>query len=89
MANTAQARKRGRQAEQRRIHNQALRSRVRTAVKQVEKAIKAGDANAARTAFKAAVPELDGMVTKKILRKGTAARYKHRLNQRIKGLASG
>lgn len=88
MANTAQARKRARQAERRRERTQALRSRVRTAVKKVEKAIASGDATAARSAFQAAVPELDGMVTKHILHRSTAARYKHRLNQRIKSLAA-
>lgn len=88
VANTAQARKRARQVERRRTRNQALRSRMRTAVKQVEKAIAAGDAGAAQTALKAAVPQIDGLVTKKIIRKATAARYKHRLNKRITALAN-
>lgn len=87
VANTSQARKRARQAEQRRAHNQALRSRVRGAIKKVRKATADGDADAARKAFEAAVPEIDSMANKGVLKKNTAARYKHRLNTRIKGLA--
>ncbi len=86
MANSSQARKRARQAETRREHNQVLRSRVRTAIKKVQKATAAGDREAARGAFQAAVPQIDGMVTKGVLAKNAAARYKHRLNARIKAL---
>ncbi len=43
MANTAQARKRARQAEARRQHNVALRSALRTAIKKVRRAIDAGE----------------------------------------------
>lgn len=84
VANSPQARKRARQSEQRRTHNQALRSQMRTAIKKVKKASDGGDPDAARKAFQAAVPEIDKMVGKGILRKNTAARYKHRLNERIK-----
>lgn len=88
MANTPQARKRARQAEQRREHNKTLRSRLRTAIKKVQKATAGGDAEAARGAFREAVPEIDVMVTKGILKKNAAARYKHRLNERIKRLSA-
>ena len=43
MANSAQARKRARQAETRRKHNASRRSLLRTRIKQVVKAIDAGD----------------------------------------------
>ena len=42
MANTAQARKRARQAEVRRQHNASLKSSLRTALKKVKKAIAGG-----------------------------------------------
>jgi len=87
VANSPQARKRARQSEQRRAHNQALRSRMRTALKKAGKASEASDADQARQAFQAAVPEIDKMVGKGILPKNTAARYKHRINARIKRLA--
>ena len=88
MANSPQARKRARQAEQRRVHNQTLRSRMRTAIKKARAAAASGDAKAASEAFRAAVPTIDSMVGKGILPKNTAARYKHRLNASIKKLAS-
>ena len=50
MANTAQARKRARQAEATRQHNASLKSSLRTAVKKVSKAIGAGDKVAATKA---------------------------------------
>lgn len=88
MANSSQARKRARQAEQRRIHNQALRSSLRTAIKRVRAATAGGDPDAARDAFRKAVPTIDSMVNKGILPKNTAARYKHRLNAKIKNLSA-
>ncbi|MFQ5488871.1 MAG: 30S ribosomal protein S20, partial [Gammaproteobacteria bacterium] len=67
MANSAQARKRARQAEKHRTHNGALRSRMRTIVKKVIKAIAAGDEDQARTAYQAAVPVLDKMARQGII----------------------
>lgn len=88
MANSSQARKRARQSEQRRVHNQTLRSALRTAIKRVRMATTGGDPEAAREAFRKAVPTIDSMVNKGILPKNTAARYKHRLNARIKHLST-
>lgn len=88
MANTAQARKRAHQAETRREHNKTLRSRLRTAIKKVQKATAAGDRETALGAFREAVPEIDALVTRGILKKNAAARYKHRLNNRIKQLSA-
>ncbi len=88
MANSPQARKRARQAEDRRAHNQVLRSRMRTAMKKVLKSVAGGDLDAAREAFKDAVPQIDTMVTKGLLNKNTAARYKRRLNARVKALSA-
>ena len=87
MANSPQARKRAHQAEQRRIHNQTLRSRMRSAIKKVRAAAASGNAQAANEAFRSAVPAIDTMVNKGILPKNTAARYKHRLNASIKKIA--
>jgi hypothetical protein len=47
MANSAQARKRARQAVKQSQHNASLRSELRTAIKKVSKAIEAGDKAAA------------------------------------------
>ena len=87
MANSASARKRARQAEAHRLHNMALRSRMRTFVKKVLKAVNTGDKAAAQTAFKEAMPVIDSSVNKGMIHKNKAARYKSRLNARIKAMA--
>ncbi|MHB8919674.1 MAG: 30S ribosomal protein S20 [Halothiobacillus sp.] len=87
MANTAQAKKRVRQAEQARQRNMALRTRVRTEYKKVLKAIATGSVEQAKTAYQSAQPVIDGMVNKGILAKNTAARRKSTLVARIKALS--
>lgn len=88
MANTAQARKRARQAIKRRSHNMSLRSELRTAIKSVRKAIAGGDKAAAQVAFKAAQGTIDCIADKKIVHKNSAARHKSRLSAAIKRLAT-
>lgn len=87
MANTKQARKRARQASARNAHNTALRSRLRTAIKSVRKAIAAGDKNAATQALRAATGVIDSIADKKIIHKNKAARHKSRLAAALKALA--
>ena len=87
MANIKSAKKRARQNVKRRIHNIALRSRMRTAVKKVLKALAAGDKTTAETSYREAVPEIDRMVTKGLIRKNRAAQYKSRLNNRLRALS--
>ena len=87
MANIQSAKKRARQNVKRRDHNVALRSRMRTAVKKVLKALAAGNKEEAEASFRAAVPEIDRMVTKGLIRKNRAAHYKSRLNARLKALS--
>jgi small subunit ribosomal protein S20 len=87
LANSPQARKRARQAENSRRHNASQRSMVRTYIKRVNAAIAGGDQAIAKQALDAAVPVIDGMVTKGILHKNKAARHKSRLNAQIKSLA--
>ena len=88
MANSPSARKRARQAENRRQHNASLRSMVRTSIKKVIKAIDTKDVEAAKAAFTAAVPVIDRMADKGIIHKNKAARHKSRLNAQIKALAT-
>ena len=87
MANSAQARKRARQAEVRRVHNASARSAMRSAMKKVIKAVASGDKEAAQNAYKAAVPVIDSSCGKGYLHKNTAARYKSRLNTRVRNMA--
>ncbi len=84
MAHSRQAQKRIRQAAGRTERNRARRSRIRTFVKKVEEAISGGDAAAARTALRDAQSELDGGVTKGVLKRNTASRKVSRLSARIK-----
>lgn len=86
MANTAQARKRVRQAEQARQHNMAMRSQVRTAYKAVLKAVQDGDAEQAQSAYRKAQPIIDRMVNKGIYKRNTAARRKATLVRKIKSI---
>lgn len=86
MANTAQARKRARQAEKRRSHNASQRSMVRTYIKRVQSAIAHGDHDAARTALADATPVIDRMADRGIMHKNKAARHKSRLSSAIKAL---
>jgi small subunit ribosomal protein S20 len=88
VANTKQSAKRARQAEVRRRHNVDLRSRMRTSIKAVLKAIQDGNADAASEAYKAAVPQIDTMVNKGLVHKNKAARTKSRLNTQVRSLAS-
>lgn len=87
MANTPQARKRARQNAKRRLHNMALRSRYRTAVKKVRKAIEAGDKAAAQAVFQASMSIIDSIADKGIVHKNKAARHKRRLSAAIKAMA--
>lgn len=87
MANSAQAEKRARQAEKRRQHNAARRSMMRTHIKKVIKAIRAGDKAAAAEAYKEAVPVVDRAANKGLIHANKAARHKSRLNAHIKAMA--
>ena len=87
MANIDSAKKRARQSEVRRSHNASLRSRMRTAVKRVRKAIDDGDKEAARSALRQAASMLDSTAGKGIVHKNMAARNKSRLAAAVKAMA--
>ena len=86
MANSAQARKRARQAVKQRSHNMGLRSTLRTAIKKVRKAIEGGDKAAAQAVFQQSMSVIDSIADKGICHKNTAARNKSRLSAAIKAL---
>lgn len=64
----------------------AMRSRMRTQIKKVIKAIESGDKEAAQASFRQAVPVIDAMTGKGIIHRNKAARHKSRLNKRIAAL---
>ena len=86
MANSAQARKRGRQNEVRRRRNQSARSRLRTNIKKVVRAIRTGDSEAAMAAYREAVPAIDRAAGQGLIHKNKAARHKKRLNAHIRAI---
>lgn len=87
MANTAQAKKRARQAETHRQRNASHRTAFRTAVKKVVSAIEAGDKTKALEIYQAAVPVIDKTAGKDLIKANKAARHKQRLNARIRAMA--
>ncbi len=86
MPNTKTAKKAMRQARRRTLINKARKSRVRTFVRKVERAIAAGDLAAAKEAFRAAQPEIMRGAQKGIMHKNAAARKISRLHRKIKAL---
>lgn len=86
MANSASARKRAHQAEQRRQRNASQRSMMRTRIKATIAAIESADRKAAEEAYKKAVPVLDSSATHGLIKHNKAARHKSRLNARIRAL---
>lgn len=83
----ASGRKRARQDVKLNAANSALRSKFRTAVKGVLKAVQAGDKAKAADAFKAAQSVIDSIADKGMFHKNKAARHKSRLSAKIKALA--
>ena len=69
MANTAQARKRARQAVKLNAHNSSQRSTLRTAIKAVRKAIESGDKASATQVFQASMSVIDRIADKRIIHK--------------------
>ncbi|NYE26755.1 30S ribosomal protein S20 [Pigmentiphaga litoralis] len=87
MANTAQARKRARQAVVRNKHNSSLRSMLRTSIKRVRQAIEAGDKAAATEVFQKTTSVIDRIADKQIIHKNKASRHKSRLASAVKAMA--
>jgi small subunit ribosomal protein S20 len=87
VANSAQARKRARQADTQRAHNTTLRSTLRTAIKKVRAAIDAGNKADAQAVFASSVAVIDRIADKGIIHKNKAARHKSRLSAAVKSIA--
>ena len=83
----ASGRKRVRQDVKLNAANTSLRSKYRTAVKNVEKAVAAGDKEKAKDAFAKAQSIVDTVADKGIFHKNKASRDKSRLSAKVKALA--
>jgi len=86
MANLKSVRKRAKQAIVRRGHNLSLRTEVRTAIKNVKKAVAAGNKDAAAKALLASQRAIDRIVAKGVLHRNAGNRHKSRLAHAIKGM---
>ena len=84
----ASGRKRVRQNTKLNAANTSLRSKYRTAVKNVEKAVAAKDLAKAKDAFALMQSVVDSVADKGIFHKNKAARDKSRLSARVKALAT-
>jgi small subunit ribosomal protein S20 len=83
----ASGRKRARQDVVLNAANSALRSHFRTVIKNVQKAVIAGDKVKAADLFKSAQSVIDSVADKGIFHKNKAARHKSRLSAKVKALA--
>jgi small subunit ribosomal protein S20 len=78
---------RARQSQRRARINQVRHSRLRTAIKEVELALAAGDKAKALAALKRAQPEIDRGAAKGVIKKRTGSRKLSRLVARAKALS--
>lgn len=86
MPNSASAKKRLRQSEDRRSRNRTVRSNIRSAVRKVREAVANGDVAASEDAFRVASKKLDQAASKNIYHDNKVARSKSRLSNAIKKL---
>ncbi|MBE9486463.1 MAG: 30S ribosomal protein S20 [Chloroflexi bacterium] len=86
MANHKSAVKRNKQNAVRRARNTHIRSTMRNLVKQVRKAVTAGEKDAARDTLKKVIPYIDKTATKGVIHKVTASRKIARLTKLVNTL---
>ena len=83
MASHASALKAHRQNVVHRERNRQLRSKLRNALRDIRAAVDKDDFGKAKDELKATVSLIDRMVTKGIIHKNAAARYKSRLQTKV------
>lgn len=84
----ASGRKRARQDVVLNAANSSLRSKFRSAIKSVQKAVAGGDKGKAAELFKSAQSVIDSVADKGVFHKNKAARHKSRLAAKVKALAT-
>ncbi|HEX5683569.1 MAG TPA: 30S ribosomal protein S20 [Ideonella sp.] len=84
----ASGRKRARQDVKLNAANSSLRSKFRTSIKNVLKAVATGDKTKATEMFKTAQSVIDSIADKGLFHKNKAARHKSRLSAKVKALAA-
>jgi small subunit ribosomal protein S20 len=84
MPNSKSAKKRLRQDKVRRSRNRSIKSSLKTQIKKVHAAVQAGDLDSAEKEFVNTAKCLDKAGSDRVIHKNTAARYKSRLQKKIK-----
>ena len=87
MANIKSAKKGILVNETKAARNKAIKSKVKTAVKKVEAAVAAKDAETAKTALRAAIVEISKAGTKGVYHKKTVSRKISRLSKAVSSIA--
>ncbi len=87
LANIKSAKKRILVNETKAARNKAIRSKVKTAVKKVDAAIAQNDAEAAKTALRAAIVEITKAGSKGVYHKKTVSRKISRLSKAVNSIA--
>ena len=83
MANIASQIKRNRQNERARLRNKAERSALKTDLKKFSSAVSDGDAEAARSTFRAASRRLDKAASKGVVHANFAANKKSKMAKKL------
>jgi small subunit ribosomal protein S20 len=83
MASHASALKAHRQNVVRREHNRQLRSRLRSALRDIRTAIDSGDPQQVKDALRNTISLVDKMAGKGVIHRNAASRYKSRLAKRV------
>ena len=83
MASHDSALKAHRQNVRRREHNRQLRTRLRSALRDIRAAIDSEDADKVKDALRSTISLVDKMAAKKLIHRNTAGRYKSRLASRV------
>ncbi len=84
----ASGRKRARQDVKLNAANTSLRSKFRTVIKNVQKAVLSGDKTKATELYKSAQGVIDSIADKGLFHKNKAARHKSRLSAKLKALSA-
>jgi small subunit ribosomal protein S20 len=88
VASHASALKAHRQNVVRRERNRQLRSKLRGSLRAIRASIDKDDFAAAKTELKGTISLIDRMVTKGVIHKNAASRYKSRLQKRVSAPAA-
>jgi small subunit ribosomal protein S20 len=86
MANIQSQKKRNRQNERRHERNKAVRSEIKTRIRNALTAAESGDAAAAQDALRLAQKRIDKAAASGVLKKNTAARRKSQLTRQVTDL---